>query len=156
KNDATDRQHDANSGKGLKLQVGFGVKDITPAEGAEMPGGFFKRTGKAVRDKLVAAACVIHDGTTAAALVGVDSLFITRPTVEVARRTIQKSTKIPPENVLIGATHTHTGGPIADCLGSTAEPAYMDRVAVAIADAITDGWNSLNAAELGIGTGSEG
>ena len=137
------------------LQVGFGVRDITPPVGAGMPGGFFKAAGKGVRDKLVAAACVVHDGTHTVALVGIDALFITRPTVEAARRTVQRDTKIPGENVLIGASHTHTGGPIAGCLGSDEDPAYMDRVAKAIADAVKDGWSSLHAAELGVGTGKE-
>ena len=52
------------------LQVGFGVGDITPDAGMEMPGGFFKRQGKGVRDKLLAVACVVHDGDKTVALVG--------------------------------------------------------------------------------------
>ena len=50
------------SGRLNMLQVGFGVGDITPEAGMEMPGGFFKRQGKGVRDKLLASACVVHDG----------------------------------------------------------------------------------------------
>jgi hypothetical protein len=138
------------------LQVGFGVADIAPDEGMEMPGGFSKRTGKGVLDKLLAAACVIHDGDKTVALVGIDSLFITRPTVEIARRSIQKATKIPGEHVLIGASHTHTGGPIASCLGCDADPKYLDKVANGLASAVGDGWNSLHASEIGVGIGSEG
>jgi neutral ceramidase len=137
------------------LQVGFGIGDITPPVGAQMPGGFLKREGKGVRDKLLAAACVVYDGTTPVALVGIDTLFITRPTVEHARRMIQKATNIPGDNVLIGASHTHSGGPIAGCLGCDENPEYMDRVAKAIASAVGDAWNSLHAAEVGIGTGRE-
>jgi hypothetical protein len=137
------------------LQVGFGVGDITPPAGAQMPGGFFKRRAKGVRDKLLAVACVVYDGKTAAALVGIDALFITKPTVLAARRLIQKATKVPAENVMIGASHTHTGGPMADCLGCDADPAYLEKVAKAIAGAVQTGWNSLHAAEVGIGTGSE-
>jgi neutral ceramidase len=137
------------------LQVGFGSGDITPAAGAEMPGGFSKRTGKGVRDPLLAVACVLHDGTTPVALVGLDALFVTRPTVEAARRLVQQATRIPGENVLIGASHTHTGGPIASCLGCDADPAYLDHVARQTARAVGDAWGSLHAAELGVGTGHE-
>jgi hypothetical protein len=137
------------------LQVGFGVGDVTPDVGMQMPGGFFKREGKSVRDKLLASACVVHDGERTVALVGLDSLFITRPTVEAARRLIVKATKISADNVLIGANHTHSGGPIASCLGSDENPKYMDRVSQAIADAVTQGWTSLHAAEVGFGTGAE-
>jgi hypothetical protein len=136
------------------LQVGFGVGDITPDIGMEMPGGFFKRKGTGVRDKLIAAACVVHDGERTVALVGLDALFITRPTVEAARRMVQRATKVPGENVLIGANHTHTGGPVASCLGSDENPAYTEKLANAIARAVGDGWNSLHAAEVGVGTGS--
>jgi hypothetical protein len=136
------------------LQVGFGVGDVTPDVGMEMPGGFFKRKGTGVRDKLLASACVVHDGQRTVALVGLDALFITRPTVEAARRMVQKATKIPGENVLIGANHTHSGGPVASCLGCDENPAYTEKMANAIARAVGDGWNSLHAAELGVGTGS--
>ncbi len=138
------------------LHVGFGVGDVTPEVGMQMPGGFFKREGKGVRDKLWAVACVVYDGTTAAALVGLDALFITKPTVEAARRAVQKATMVPGENVLVGASHTHSGGPIASALGCDEDQAYTDKVAKAIAAAVGDAWNSLHAAEVGIGTGTEG
>src|SRR5919201_420149 len=122
------------------LQVGFGVSDISPEKGMEMPGGFFKVKGTGVRDRLLAVACVVSDGGQTAALVRIDTLFITRATVESARRTIQKETKIPGENVLIGASHTHTGGPVASCLGSDEDPRYTKKLAEGIAAAVRDGW----------------
>lgn len=137
------------------LQVGFGVGDITPEAGMEMPGSFSKRTGKGARDKLLAVACVVYDGTTPVALVGIDTLFITRATVENARRLIQGKTKIPGENVLIGANHTHSGGPVASCLGCDENPIYTERLAKAIAGAVNDAWFSLHGAEIAIGTGKE-
>src|SRR5580704_1273854 len=114
------------------LQVGFGVGDITPDVGMEMPGGFFKRQGKGVRDKLLASACVVHDGDKTVALVGLDALFITKPTVDAARRLIAKTTKVPGDSVLIGANHTHSGGPVANCLGSDENPQYTQKMAQAI------------------------
>jgi hypothetical protein len=137
------------------LQVGFGVGDITPDVGMEMPGGFFKRKGTGVRDKLLASACVVYDGDTPDALVGLDALFITKPTVETARRLIVGATKIPGDNVLIGANHTHSGGPVASCLGCDEDPAYTEKMAKAIADAVSQAWHSLHAAEAGVGFGSE-
>jgi hypothetical protein len=137
------------------LHVGFGIGDITPAVGMEMPGSFSKRVGKGVRDKLLAVACVVYDGTTPVALVGLDALFITKPTVEHARRLILAKTKIPGDNVLIGANHTHSGGPVASCLGCDENPAYTDQLAKAIASAVSDAWHSLHAAEIGIGVGRE-
>jgi neutral ceramidase len=137
------------------LQIGFGTADITPPIGAEIPGGFTKLVNKGVKDRLYAVAFVVYDGTTPVALVGTDTLMIGRSTVEDARRSIQKATKIPGENVLIGASHSHTGGPIIGCFGSEGDPEYLDKVAKGIASAVGDAWNTLHASEVGIGVGQE-
>ena len=137
------------------LQVGFGVGDITPDDGMEMPGGFNRRAGKGARDRLLAVACVVYDGKTPVALIGIDTLFVVKSTVDHARRLIQTATQIPGDNVLIGASHTHSGGPVASCLGCDENPAYTDKLAKAIAAAVTDAWHTLHAAEIGIGTGHE-
>jgi hypothetical protein len=137
------------------LQVGFGAADITPSPGMDMPGGFSKRPGKGVLDKCWAVACVVHDGTTPVALVGTDTLIVARETVEAARRQIQKETKIPGENVLVGASHTHSGGPCGFGWGRDEDPAYLDKLAKGIAAAVSQAFNSLHAAEIGIGVGKE-
>jgi hypothetical protein len=139
----------------VMLQVGFGVGDITPDKGMHMPGGFFKRTGKGVRDRLLAVACVISDGEHTVALVGVDALFITRPTVESSRRTAQKETRIPGENILIGASHTHSGGPVGACRGSDEDPKYTERLIKGIVAAVKQGWTTLHASEIGVAIGHE-
>ena len=138
------------------LQVGFGVGDITPDVGMNMPGGFFPYPGKGVRDhRLLAVACVVSDGTNTVALVGIDALFVSRRIVDEARRVILKKTSIPVDNVLIGANHTHTGGPVVSALGTDEDPKYLVRVTRAIAEAVEQGWTSLHASEIGVGVGSE-
>ena len=137
------------------LQVGFGVGDITPSDGMEMPGGFTRRVGKGARDKLLAVACVIFDGTTPVALVGIDTLFIGEEPTAKARQAIEEATKIPGAHVLIGASHTHGGGPIASCFESEADPSYVDLVADRVAEAVTTAHRSMHAAELGSGFGHE-
>src|SRR5262245_47585768 len=111
------------------LQVGFGSADITPTAGMDMPGGFGTRPGKGVLDKCLAVACVVYDGTTPVALVGTDTLVVARETVDAARRQIQKETKIPGESVLVGASHTHSGGPCGFGWGRDEDPAYLDKLA---------------------------
>ena len=93
------------------LQVGFGSADVTPDVGTDVPGGFSPNPSQGVLEKLLATACVVHDGSTWIALVGVDSLGIPRSIVADARDRIARETKIPGANVLVGANHTHTGGP---------------------------------------------
>jgi neutral ceramidase len=98
------------------LTVGFGVSDITPKEGMQMPGGFQKHPGKGIRDRLLAVACVIHDGTSSVALVGVDAIAIQKSTVAGARNRIEEATKIASSHVLVGASHTHSRGPVVDTI----------------------------------------
>jgi len=137
------------------LQAGFGVVDITPETGASIPGGWKAVPGKGVLDPLFVVACVVSDGITPVALVGVDGIFIGKQTVRQARERISKITKIPGRNVLVAASHTHTGGPLLLCHGVEADPAYQDRVAAAIAKAVEDAWTGLQTCEVGIGLGKE-
>lgn len=138
-----------------ELQAGFGAVDITPETGASIPGGWKPVPGKGVLDPLFVVACVVSDGTTAVALVGVDGIFIGGATVKRARERIAKNTKIPGANVLVAASHTHTGGPLLLCHGVEADPAYQDRVAHAVAKAVEDAWAALAPSEVGVGLGKE-
>ena len=108
-----------------------------------------------VHDPLKAVAMVIKSEDATVALVGIDSLFITEETTARARDAITRETKIPGPNVLIGASHTHGGGPIASCFESEADPAYLELVAGRIAEAVGAAFRALHAAELGDGIGHE-
>jgi hypothetical protein len=144
----------SNEGE-LTLKAGFAAADITPEAGAEMPGGFGKNLAKGTRDKLWAAAAVISDGANHVALVGIDALFTPGAAAAAARARIEKATPIPGRNLLVSASHTHTGGPVVSCFGSEADPAYVDRVARGIAAAVEEAWKRLQPVEIGIGTGRE-
>jgi neutral ceramidase len=139
----------------LDLKAGFGSADITPEPGAQMPGGFRPHLSKGVRDPLYAVACVVTDGKTPLALVGIDALFVGKHTTAEARALIVKATGIPGANVLVGASHSHTGGPILSCLGSDEDPAYSARVAKAIAKAVEDAWKNAQDVEIAVGLGKE-
>jgi neutral ceramidase len=138
-----------------ELQAGFGAADITPELGASIPGGWKPVPGRGVLDPLLVVACVVSDGTTPVALVGVDGIFIGKQTVRQARERIAKNTRIPGANVLVAASHTHTGGPLLLCHGVEADPAYQDRVAIAVAKAVEDAWAALQPCEIGVGLGKE-
>ena len=45
-----------------------------------------------------------------------------------AREAITRATGIPGSHVLIGASHTHGGGPVASCFESEADPEYVELV----------------------------
>ncbi len=139
------------------MQSGFASEDITPPVGADLPGGFKKNPNVGIRDPLYAVAAVFSDGTNHVAVVGTDTLCIMKETVAQARELIAKATPIPAANVLIGSSHTHTGGPIRWPLEGDDEEfrAYADKVARGIAAAVTRAWTERKRAEIGLGTGRE-
>ena len=137
------------------LHVGFGETDITPKPGSQSPGGMQARRLEVVHDPLKAVAMVIKGERATIALVGIDALFITAETTARAREIALRDTQIPGANVLIGASHTHGGGPIVNCFESEADPHYQELVANKVAEAIGSAYRSLHAAAVGDGIGHE-
>ena len=78
----------------------------------EAPGGYGKAYHRALHDPCKVRAAVFDDGQSRVAVVGIDALFIRRPTVQAIRQEIQKQCGIAPEAVLIAASHSHAGGPM--------------------------------------------
>jgi neutral ceramidase len=73
-------------------------------------GGFAPYPAEHVHDELYARCLVLDDGDTRIALVVCDLLGLHRSVSVEARRLIHEATGIPPQNVLISATHTHSAG----------------------------------------------
>src|SRR3954452_15837121 len=117
------------------LHVGFAEMDITPKPGSQSPGGMQVRRLERVIDPLKAVAMVVRSGEDVVALVGIDALFIGDEPTARARAAIEKATKIPGDQVLVGASHTHSGGPIASCFECEADPEYVSLVADRVAEA---------------------
>ena len=156
------------------FKVGFAEEDITPSSGMEMPGGYGKNHNRgAVHDPLKVRAVVFEDGTDSVALVGVDAISISRHIVTAARQRIRSVFDIPVSAVLIGASHTHTGGPIggirrgqfdhaSDFIRKLAyeespmeDPAYANKVTDAIVVAVEQAYKKRIAAKASVGRGRE-
>ncbi|MFA5645552.1 MAG: hypothetical protein WDA18_04265 [Candidatus Ratteibacteria bacterium] len=95
------------------MKTGFFETDITPPLGMEKPSSYRKRYGTKYHDPLKVSAAIFDDGKEIVALVGIDSLtcFSAEETALV-RTEIEKTCGIPGRNVMIAASHTHTGGPL--------------------------------------------
>jgi hypothetical protein len=90
-------------------QAGMAEIDITPPVGYRMAGYFDERFSTGIHDPLKAKALVLREGNRQVALVFCDlvglSLHVTRP----ARARASRATGIPITNIVIAATHSHTG-----------------------------------------------
>jgi len=92
-----------------ELRVGVAAVKITPPNGTPMAGYYGERDSQGVLDDLYAKAVVFDDGTTKVAMVVCDLIGLPCAPVLEARRIVAAKTGIPAANVMISATHTHTG-----------------------------------------------
>lgn len=119
-----------------QLRVGSFETDITPRLGTDLIGGFAPRPCVDIKDRLHAKAIAIDNGDSQIALVTVDLCVAVREQLDEAKARIQERTGIGPENVLISATHTHTGPAAVSILGVDIDPEYADSLPWKIADAV--------------------
>jgi hypothetical protein len=96
----------------FSFKAGFAERDITPDLGMEQPGGYGKSYHRTFHDACKVRAVVFDDGRKRVAVVGVDLLFITRAVVQASRAEIEKRCGIPRDAIMIGASHSHSSGPI--------------------------------------------
>jgi len=91
------------------VKVGCGESRITPDLGVSMAGYFEERRATAIHDDLYTKALIFDDGNVSAGILCCDLICIHRNDVERIREIISEKTGIKGENVMVCATHTHTG-----------------------------------------------
>jgi len=91
------------------LRVGAATTVITPPPGVPLAGYYHERGSDGVHDELFSRAIVLEEDGVKAALVSLDLISTRRAFVEKARQLIEDQTGIPGRNVMISATHAHTG-----------------------------------------------
>lgn len=95
----------ANAQSQPSLYAGVAEVDITPPVGY----GQYRGPSTGVNDPLYAKAVVFQEGENMAALVVCDVIGITREFSSEVRLEVSQQTDIPYGNIIVAATHTHTG-----------------------------------------------
>lgn len=138
-----------------EFRVGTAVRMITPDPLLPISGGMGP-TSPATQKQgdLTARAAVFEQGETRVAVVSLDLLGFPSVLCDRARGLVPG---MPPENILIAATHTHSA---PDCYafpdgqgGHTGNLDYMDLVCKKIAEAINEAVGNLTPAHLKVATG---
>ncbi|MGH8245588.1 MAG: neutral/alkaline non-lysosomal ceramidase N-terminal domain-containing protein, partial [Gammaproteobacteria bacterium] len=155
------------------FKAGFAERDVTPEVGMEMMGNYGKQYGRGIHDPCKARAAVFDDGTNRVALVGLDSLIIQRESVLRVRKAVTDRCGIPGGHVLLGASHSHSSGPVgwvmpgqfdhASALvqelaykkSPCADPGYLRRFEQGIVDAVCAANDARLEARLCFGSGRE-
>ncbi len=97
-----------------ELLVGAAQVDITPEKGTPMAGYYSLRAAEGMHDPLFVRALVIEQDGTRAVLVALDLIHTTFGMTAESRKLIEAETKIPGANVMLFASHAHTGPTLAE------------------------------------------
>ena len=126
------------------FRAGAATSNITPPLGETVVGGFKPFPCTNIHDELHARCLVLDDGNTKIAIVICDSLGISREIFDRARAFVAAETTMPPANILMAATHTHSAT-------RSSEGWYQGFLARRIADAVRLAINNLEPARIGWG-----
>ncbi len=143
------------------LRIGTAQIDITPLPGLPLMGNFRDDyLARGVHDPLRAKAVVFEGaGGAKAALLAVDLCMVDRANVALMRRVVAASSGVPAENVLMHATHTHSGPAPSSrfLLGLDYEPyrGAVEAVLTQAATAVAAAERELAPATLALGYGEE-
>lgn len=132
-----------------QLRVGTATANLTAWLGTALCGGFGQRQADDVHDEIQAKALVLDNGDTRVGVVVCDFVCMPRGIADAAKERVAASCGIRPENLLVCATHTHSGPAIRTALGVNEDPAYVAWAPAKIADAVCLAVRSLRPARIG-------
>jgi hypothetical protein len=122
-----------------ELRVGAAAATIAADDSMVIGGGIGPGKATGQEGQLRAVAVVLEKpGAGKVAVVACDVLFVTKDFVEVALEQIEKSTGIPPADVLVNATHTHHAPTTATVHGYQRDEAFIKNVGGAIVKSVED------------------
>jgi hypothetical protein len=113
-------------------------------------GGYVAREGlsEGVHDDLWARAVVLESARVKAGLLLVDLVAAPRSLVEEVRREAAPRLDVSPENLVVAATHTHSG-PAVGAFPPDPDPRYLSWLAETLADALSKADGDLSPARVG-------
>jgi hypothetical protein len=140
------------------LIAGAAAADITPVDSQFLFGyPHVRRYSTGVHDRLLSSALFLSDGNTPLLLVANDVVYIGRQTARRVRGRIAAQTGVPAGNVVVTATHTHSGPMTVDLLSCEADPIvpktdphYVARLEDGIVAAAVQACQNARPARLGL------
>ena len=136
--------------------------NITPPLGIPLTGSKGEPSDR-ILDELYAKALVLNDGPSTIAIVSADLLYVPLEEITNAVRGIVKEkTGIPEENVLICATHTHSGpevfrktklGPGSEIPASKIDDSYLQTLIRQIASSVLLAYKNMEEVKVGAAKG---
>jgi neutral ceramidase len=135
------------------FKAGAATSNITPQlGGAEGPAK--EAHARYIHDELHVRCLVLDDGGSRLVFAVVDRVSVNREAFDSAKRLIQQATGIPPERMMMSATHTHRGARGQDAMGTGIPPNdYQTFLVSRIVDGVRRAVHNLEPARIGWGSG---
>ena len=142
------------------IKAGASSVNITP-EGSQFLFGYphVKRYSSGVHDPLLSNVLFLSDGKCSVMFISCDIIFVGKNLVQSVRRRIAGAVGMCDSNILISATHTHSGPITVDYLSNEADPVvpkaddiYIKLLEDLIVNAAIDAYNNARPARLGMAT----
>jgi hypothetical protein len=130
------------------FRAGAAASNITPPLGEPIVGGWTSPPATHIHDELHARCLALDDGKTKLLFVVCDNVGIPREVFDEARKLIQEETGLPPQNVLMSATHTHSA---TSARGEQLKGEYARFLVRRIADGARRAIHNLEPARIGWG-----
>ncbi len=135
------------------LQAGVTVVNINPPQlPVLVNGGMTSRSSDRVLDSLHARALVLEQAGQRVAICVVDSCMLPRELLDEAKQRVEQTSGLAVERIMISATHTHSAPAAMGCLGTDADPAYVEFLPGMIARAILEAEKKLEPAQVAVTT----
>jgi hypothetical protein len=136
------------------IRAGAYAMDVTPTRfPISLNGGMADRLVKSAHDPLHARCLALDDGQQKLVLVVVDSCMIPRELIDAAKARVQARLGIPPQQICISATHTHSAPTVTGVFQSEPDKEYVAFLTEKIAAGIEKAVQRLQPAEVGFGMG---
>ncbi len=141
-----------------ELKAGAAVASITPTTSQFLCGyPHVERYSTGVHDPLCSSALFLDDGRNQLLIVANDILYVPKDMAARARRRIGQTTGLPPEAIMLSATHTHSGPVVTpklddkgDAVVPNPDPAYLTLFENGMVEAAERAFRAARPAEIGL------
>jgi hypothetical protein len=140
------------------LKAGAAQTDISPKDSQFLFGyPHIKRYSTGIHDRLLSSALYLSDGKNEVMFIANDIIFVSKDQSKYIRQQISKQIPIKPENIMVTATHTHSGPITLDYISNEADPVvpktdtkYVKFMQEQIIKAAVNAYNSAEPAKVGL------
>ncbi len=130
------------------ITIGWATRDITPERPVQLMGQYHERISQGVRDPISATALALGAGDQQAVIVSCDTVYAPEALHERTRALLRgRAPDLHPANVVLAATHTHTGPVLEDGGWYPMPPPgvmrgseYAEFLAGRLADLVAEAW----------------